>query len=144
MSEIARELEKLADSGLLKPADVVNAARDKSSPLHGHFCWDDGEAAERWREEQARQLIRNVRITVNAGTPVAVRAYVSLPTDREVGAGYRRMTDIISSEFMRRQLAEEINNKIIQWEKQAEIIGALVSFDGVKSAAQKVSQQLAA
>lgn len=144
MNEIAQELERLAASGMLKPSDVVNAARDANSPLHTHFCWDDTEAAERWREEQARQMIRNIRITVNAGIPVEVRAYVSLSADRESGLGYRKMTDIMNSEFMRRQLAEEINNKIAQWEHQAEIIGALVSFASVKSAAKKITKKLAA
>lgn len=144
MNDIKQALEALAVDGLLKPSSVVDAARNPDSPLHGHFCWDDTEAAEKWREEQARQLIRNIRIIVDLNEPVEVRAYVSLPADREAGNGYRKMMDVVSSDFMRRQLAEEIGNKIEQWEQQAKILGAIIDFSSVKKAAGKVVKRLAA
>ena len=49
--------------GDLSPADVVEAARDKKSPVHSYFEWDDSIAAEKWRIEQARQLIIAVEVT---------------------------------------------------------------------------------
>ena len=100
MDIIKSELERLFLEGLLRPADVVEAARDPESPLHSHFEWDDTEAAEKWREEQARQLIRNVRIEVGTSSPVLVRAFVSLPVDRQNGAGYRRFEDVIDNDFL--------------------------------------------
>jgi hypothetical protein len=139
MSEIKQELERLAVNGLLKPAEVVNAARSEESPLHHCFCWDDNEAAEKWREEQARQLIRSVRIEVNVGKPVSIRAYVSLPVDRESGAGYRHINDVMGNEFMRRQLSEEINSKVKQWEERANLLGVLVDFSETREQARKVA-----
>ena len=35
--EVARELAKVANEGLLKPASVVEAARAETSPLHPCF-----------------------------------------------------------------------------------------------------------
>lgn len=138
MSEVKQALEELAASGMLKPSDVVNAARDVNSPLHAHFEWDNGEAADKWREEQARQLIRSITIEVNAGEPTIVRAYVSLPADRESGAGYRKFEDVMTSEFMRMQLAAEIESKVSQWQKRADILGAIVNFNGIKKVAKRL------
>lgn len=44
------------------PQRVVEAARNPRSPLHKHFTWDDAEAAEAYRREEARTIIRSIRI----------------------------------------------------------------------------------
>ena len=54
------------DGGLLRPAAVVEAARDESSPLHGAFCWDDTKAAELYRLDQAQRLIRSFRVKIES------------------------------------------------------------------------------
>ena len=134
MNAIREALEKLASDGLLRPADVVEAARDINSPLHHHFCWDDHEAAQAWRESQARTLIRSIRIEIpTAGPAVEVRAYVSLPADRETGAGYRRMEDVMSSEFMKRQLFADIESHIALWQKKADALGYALDFSSIQS-----------
>lgn len=47
--------------GRISPADVLDEAKDESSPLHEYFEWDDDEAAERYRLAQASSLIRRWR-----------------------------------------------------------------------------------
>ena len=49
-------------AGAITPAAVVAAARRPSHPLHKCFEWDDSEAAEKWRHQQARTLIHSVRV----------------------------------------------------------------------------------
>lgn len=71
-----------SDDGLpvLVDRDIVADARDKASPLHGYFEWDDSAAAEAHRLAQAQSLIRRVRVTVIRGEdapPVKVRAWVA-------------------------------------------------------------------
>lgn len=71
-----------SDDGLpvLVDRDIVADARDKASPLHGYFEWDDSVAAEAHRLAQAQSLIRRVRVTVIRGEdapPVKVRAWVA-------------------------------------------------------------------
>jgi hypothetical protein len=61
---IKAELKKLEKNGKLTPFDVIEAARDKTSPLHEYFEWNDTEAARLYRIEQARGLIRTVKIEV--------------------------------------------------------------------------------
>ena len=55
------------DHGKLTPRLVVADASDPRSPLHDQFEWNDTEAAIKYREDQARRLIRNimVRVTVD-------------------------------------------------------------------------------
>lgn len=50
------------ERGKLTPQIVLDVARDPGHPLHGRFEWRDDVAAERYRVEQARQLIRSVRV----------------------------------------------------------------------------------
>lgn len=63
--ETVKALEDIADKqGRLTPMGVLDAAQDNDSPLHGFFEWDDSVAAKEWRVEQARDLIRRVKIVV--------------------------------------------------------------------------------
>lgn len=103
------ELARLAAArgGALTPAEVVEAARSEASPLHSAFEWDDGEAAERWRQHQARQLIR-VAVQYVPGAKdqqIECRVFASLTPDRKTGgAGYRLVSVIMADDEMRRQL----------------------------------------
>jgi len=56
--EIGEHLEKIR--GALTPARIVDTARPESSPIHRHFEWNDTEAAEAYRREQAGSLIRHI------------------------------------------------------------------------------------
>lgn len=88
MKEVAEQLRLLEKDGRLDPADVVEAARNPDSILHGYFEWDDSEAAKQHRLGQARQLIRRVKIEVVVrDVPVDVVRYVR---DTEDGAGHYR------------------------------------------------------
>lgn len=69
---IAKRLEKLTSlgGGRLTPEAVVQDAKSKTSPLHDQFEWDDSEAGKQWRLQQARELIRSVKIEIQTETRV--------------------------------------------------------------------------
>lgn len=50
------------DDGKCTAEALLNASRDKDAPLHNLFEWDDGIAAELYRTEQARLIIRSVYV----------------------------------------------------------------------------------
>ena len=78
LKEIARR-----DGGLLRPASVVDAARDEKSPLHGAFEWDDTEAAQKYRLLQAQSLIRSFKVEIERnGQTLTVPVFVGVSTDR--------------------------------------------------------------
>jgi hypothetical protein len=61
---IKEELEAIMVGGVLSPADVIDAARNPNSAMHSQFEWDDSEAAQAYRLQQARALIRRVKVNV--------------------------------------------------------------------------------
>lgn len=107
------EIEAIhAEQGMVKPADVVNRARDKKNPLHPQFEWDDSVAAERHREMQARRILANlVIVTIDEGSKQDLGpAYVSVITSEKSGErGYVRISDAMNDEEMREcALAEAV------------------------------------
>jgi len=77
------ELNAIAAAGDMTPETVLDAARDENSALHGWFDWSDDAAAEKWRLQQARQLIKTVYVAITYAddTVVVVPAYVSEADD---------------------------------------------------------------
>jgi hypothetical protein len=76
-------------SGKLTPLQVLEAARPEESPLHDFFEWDDSAAAEAYRIDQARELIRRVRIEVTyEETTIRTVQYVRDNTRKAEETGY--------------------------------------------------------
>lgn len=69
--------EELENTVGLTAQNLVEASRPEDAPLHKEFEWDDSIAAEKYREDQARYLIRSIAICVEEPeeSPVYVRAY---------------------------------------------------------------------
>ncbi len=103
---IAAALRAIADAnaGALRPEDVVAAARDPASPLHQHFTWELGQAAaERWLD-QARALIRTVRVRVTTTTfELHVPAYIRDPAQPTKSQGYIAIGKLATDEDLARQ-----------------------------------------
>jgi hypothetical protein len=123
---------------MLLPERVVEFATPKNSPLHSYFEWDQREAAHKYRIDQARSLIRTVMVTMEDRPNVHMRAYVSLPTDRLHGTGYRRIDDVLSNKFLRKQLAEEMTKQADAWRTRAELIGVTFDPAPIKKAARAI------
>lgn len=93
--QVEAALVTLADAGKLTPANVVKAGEDPTSPLHGFFTWDDEAAAEKHRLNEARDLIRAVKIRVEyTDRMVTAPCYVHDP--RAIGQGYVSLTSLKS------------------------------------------------
>lgn len=59
--QVGELLEDLQNSpNGLTPAAVVNASREEGTLLHDEFEWDDAIAGEKYRLQQASNIIRNV------------------------------------------------------------------------------------
>jgi len=111
-SVVSLELQMLANkTGSLTAAAVVDAAKPKTSALHNHFEWKNTVAAEKYREEQARQLIRRVHIvnskTDDDGTTriVKVRALIH-SAQRDA---YVPMATVVLDPKLREEFIERLN-----------------------------------
>jgi hypothetical protein len=76
--ELRKSLTAIAvrPSGLT-PTTLLNVAKNPKSELHKYFCWDDTEAARKYREMQAYELIRRVKVVIETEDkkPITVRAF---------------------------------------------------------------------
>jgi len=70
------------DEGYIEPQALINAGRDPGSPIHNQFTWDvDKAAQERWTE-QARDLIRIVRMEITVERQIVVAPIYAVDPDR--------------------------------------------------------------
>ena len=72
------ELDRIYQKhGELNPTDIVDESRPTFAPLHPCFEWDDAKAAEKYREHQAGNIVRNITVVCDTQEePQNVRAFV--------------------------------------------------------------------
>lgn len=88
----ASEIEKVKNSlhkDNIEPKDLLDASRADNAPLHCCFEWNDSIAAEKFRVNQARHIISNIRVEViesdKAKEPITVRPYVNVSDGNDKG-----------------------------------------------------------
>lgn len=122
-------------SKTLLPERVVNAARSPDSPIHDCFTWDDDDAAEKWRLEEARMLIRRCTVKMDGdGEPTPV--FVSLMSDRETG-GYRDVPQVLNSKELIRELERTAAIELEGWQKRHAMLTGLIRARVLTTAAKK-------
>jgi hypothetical protein len=110
---VGEELERLKEqSGKdgIDPVDVVNAARNRKSVLHGFFEWDDSKAAEEFRLEQARRLVRHVLVIYqDDGKQLGpTRMFINLKGERHKNeATYIPVMSVLSDAEKRQRLLNQ-------------------------------------
>jgi hypothetical protein len=115
---VGETLERIKSMGKLTPKNVVEEARAKESPIHKCFEWNDGRAAERYREHQARMLIGSIEVVVKTRTSPAapVRAFVNVRNK-----GVREYTPIavaMNNKEMREQLLQRALHDLVSWRER--------------------------
>jgi len=150
-AEIRLAIEQLAErhGGKLTPSLVVEAAANPASPLHSEFTWDDSVAGQRYREVQARRLIRSVEVRVTHGTqilatPVFVRDQRVAPGTQ----GYARLERVANDPTHARELLryETQRARAILERAQtiATVLGMTSEFDELMAAFQTVERKVLA
>ncbi len=112
------DLLRKQQHGELTPEDVVADARNPNSPLHSFFEWDDSAAAEQYRLQQARGLIRAVvAIYVREDKPaVRTKAFVHI---NEPGAPhYREAGHAMSLTKTRKMVLQRAWQELQAWRKR--------------------------
>lgn len=101
---ILDELRKIAKRhhGLLRVEHVIEEARDRGSPLHEQFTWDNKKAAHEYRLWQARELIGQYWV-VEAVSNEPIRMLLSLTNDRMGRTGYRFSADVLADPARRNE-----------------------------------------
>ena len=117
------ELERIyQERGRIEPSAVVEESRDTSSPLHPCFEWDDAVAAEKYREDQARLVIRSI-VTVSDNSTEKqqqpVRAFVRVQED------YKPITVVLNDEEQMEELLRSALLELSAFRKKYQALAAL-------------------
>lgn len=130
---IIDELERIRqkNNGLLRPETVIREANNPENPLHQYFDWNNNEAAQKWRLEQARRLIRVAVTVIHPEKEEPVRTYVSLVEDRRKGNGYRATVDVLSDTEKREHLLQQALRELATFRKKYAVLTELAEVFAV-------------
>jgi hypothetical protein len=89
--------------GRVTASALVEAARSPAHPMHRDFEWDDTKAGHRYRLDQARTFIAEVRVTITTSTKKVIAPGYLRDRDVAPAQGYRATAKLQSD----RESAEE-------------------------------------
>lgn len=119
---VGRHIEMLREKfkGELTPQDILDDARHDNSPLHNFFEWNDSAAAEQYRLQQARGLIRAVVAIYtreDEGKPaVRTKAYVHI--NEPSAPHYREASHAMSQAKTRKLVLDRAWNELKAWKSR--------------------------
>ena len=140
--EFISQVEK--EEGVITPSFVVERSRDENSALHPCFEWRDSIAAEEYRKDQARSILRHlVVVTTEQEEGEPVRAFLSVevksaPEEKKQTA-YLSTEVIMQDEEYRAYVMKQALGELISFKKKYAKLNELA---GVFSAIEAVEEQM--
>lgn len=134
-----RVCEDLKNSVGLTAENLVDASRPEGAPLHNEFEWDDGIAAEEWRKEQARYIIRHLTVKIDEVKAEPVRAFFSIKSEDDNKCKYEPIIEILKDKGKTNSLLDMALNEMIAFKRKYKMLRELANvFDAI----DKVIEQL--
>lgn len=141
----------------VRPQDIVKDAANPQSPYHSYFEWSDEKAGPKFRLQQARALLQNLKIIYHdeQGQECSVRKYVrvqlSTPADHELRSGYVPRVRVLKTPQLRLQVVEMAKVSLESFKRRfrmfteieatfAHIDAAILMLSGQKVKAKKKAQ----
>jgi len=135
---LGRELLRLSKiTAELKPKHVLDAAKDPKNPLHRHITWDDQVAADRYRRDEARSIIRCVDIRDDQLDVPAHRMFFSIA---DKGRAYRRLDEILDSRHLQTLLLEQAEKDLRNAEERVRELKDVCNM--VRRARKRLSEHI--
>lgn len=134
--DAGQELDRIyRERGQLSPTDIVDESRPETAVLHPCFEWRDTVAAELYREQQARGIVRCIITTAETkqGEPVQVRAIV------KAAGTYRPLTVVLETPDMEQEMLQNALRDMIAFQEK---YSALTSLGPVFDAIEAVKPAL--
>ena len=117
-NEVGAEVAAITDrDGRLSPEAVVEAASDPTSAMHVLFEWDDTEAARKYRLDQARGMIRNLRVVVD-GDPQPVTRRVFVHVSGSKSPGYRTIDAVAQDKELSAKVIADAHADLLAWQSR--------------------------
>lgn len=145
--EVIDEVLEVKDTYGLTAENVLRKASKKSSALYEFFDWNDSSAGEKWRLQQARSLINEIKIVVEDKVLYAfesVNVFVDDKKDSNKKPSkfgdreYKNIVEIMDNEDYRGQLIHRALAEVSYWKERHEELTELSSiFDTVETEKKK-------
>jgi hypothetical protein len=146
--EVKAELKAIeARRSGLTPTTLLHVAKNPKSCLHKYFCWDDTEAARRYREQQAYDLIRTVKttITLHDKKELTIRAFFPVKQVEKDGTidyskrgSYMSIEDIALDEDKIEQVLSRAKSELAAFSAKYQSLASVAGFADVFDAISKV------
>lgn len=123
-------IDVLAEAdGTITPEQVVTAASDPDSPLHGQFEWDDATAAHQQRLAIARALIRSVRYISADSTDRIIRQIKYVHDPRTRSQAYIGLRSVAKNKQLARDVMLEELARCMSAIERAREVAAILNLD---------------
>ena len=106
--KVADEIMEIGDE--VKPEQILEKARDKTTELHKCFEWNDSVAAEKYRLHQARTIVCQLVIKEAEGKQETTPVRVFHRTEN--GGGYKSMSFIVKDSTEYQKLLEMARSEL--------------------------------
>lgn len=127
--------EQLEAAGNLSAKSLLDVSRPIDAPLHSEFEWNDSVAAEKYREDQARCIIRHLVVRMDESTDEPVRSFFKIEqTERE---SYTSVETIMTRKDLRAELLKQAVNELEAFQRKYNTISEL---SGVFEATAKIKR----
>ena len=128
MSTLRDHLQAIRDEhGALTPRLVVDTAADPDHPLHSRFDWDDSTAADKWRIEQAGQLLR-ITYRPDPTKPVELRFFAAVRGENTPTADYVPTAEALADEFTAELLLRQMKRDWQTFKRRYDHMAAFAAF----------------
>ena len=116
-------LQEIGEDSTVTPEQVLEKARNRNSELHKCFEWDDSVAAEKYRLQQARQLIQFLVIVPKSQEVPAIRCFQITSKKNE----YMPTRKFLQNEDERAQLLIRARSELVSFRERYRTLSELES-----------------
>jgi hypothetical protein len=134
-SVAARVVSSCEDKdGFIQPSTVVEVSKPEGAELHSVFEWEDEKAANSWREQQARVLIKNIVVyEVRNDVKKESTAFVHVISETDNSRGYKpivlALQDINNRDYILSRALSELESFRLKYANLVEFAGFIAKLD---------------
>ena len=143
-TEVIEEVTEVQRNYGLTAENLLKKASKKSSSLYGFFDWDNSSAGDKWRLNQARQLINEIKIVVEDKEMYAfenVNVTVEDKKDSKIKISsreYKPIVEVMNNEYYRKQLIQGALSQAKYWkERHSELVELKSIFKTIDEESEK-------
>ena len=134
------EIQRIKITEGLTPENLLKNGQHKGNPLHNIFEWDNSIAGHKYRLQQARVLINEIKVEIeDIEYYLYENMQVEIEDSGESKREYKDCFEIKDDEGMRKQMITKAVNALTYWRSQYEFYGE--EFKGVFREIAKIEKK---